>query len=260
MKLAATSLLFFFFLTNVSSQDITETSVNNLKSNEVKVSQSKTPYDFNRPQVLVLGKELMEVSGLAYESNEDIIIAHNDEKGIVYELSKTDGTVISALKFGKKADYESIECFENYYVICSSSGKLHFYNRKTKQEHVIKTKLTSKNDIEGMCLSPDRNLLLLACKGQSKKDPKSKQSKTVYAYNIELESINDEPYLLIEDGDLKEIVNSCYANETKSKKKKLIKRAKDFSPSGIDIHPITGEYYLVSAKGSTVIILSLIHI
>jgi len=54
---------------------------------------------------------------------------------------------------------------------------------------------------------------------------------------------------------IKDKVKSVYASESKSKIKKLTNRVKDFAPSGIAIHPLSKEYYLISARGSTLVIL-----
>lgn len=222
-----------------------------------KVIQSTLAYNYENPEILVLDKTLVEISGLAYKDELDGLLTHNDEKGIVYEISKDDGSIIKESRFGKKGDYESIEFYDHKYVVCTSSGNLHLYDPVTKRTEKIKTSLSSKNDIEGMCLSTDNKFLLLACKGQSLEKSKSKKLKAVYAFDLQSRKLIEDPYIKITDDDLIDMVNKEYGkqNNSNSELKKLIKRAKEFSPSGIAIHPQTKQYYLISARGSTVVIL-----
>lgn len=211
-------------------------------------------YDFKNPKIIVLDKELVEISGLAYDSKNDVLIAHNDERGHVYQISKTDGTIRNDYKFAKKGDYESVEIIDDTYVICSSAGKLHFYDTELDQTNSVKTKLSQKNDVEGMCLSFDNKNLLLACKGRATKKSKTKKLKSVRAYSLASNTLLDEPYLIIKDHDLVEMVKDNHIEESKSELKKLIDQIRDFAPSGIAIHPYTKDHYLISARGSTLVI------
>lgn len=216
--------------------------------------QKSLDYDFNKPEIIVLDKELMEISGLAYVPSADVLLAHNDEKGHVYTISKFDGTILKDNKFGKKGDYESIEIVGDEYVVCTSSGRLHFYNPESDKTRLIKTNLSQKNDVEGMCLSSDGKYLLLACKGQANEESKTKKHKAVHAYSLESKSLLDGPFLNIEDNELVNMVENDNSSASKSKLKKLISRTKEFAPSGIAIHPSTNDHYLISARGSTLVV------
>jgi len=73
---------------------------------------------------------------------------------------------------------------------------------------------------------------------------------------LEDKELDESPFLTIEDDALEKTVQDQYLSESKSGLKKLKNRAKEFSPSGIVIHPTSGDYYLLSAKGSTVVIIN----
>lgn len=233
---------------NMNSSEI-DTSISSTRS-----SQEFLDYDFNNPEIIVLDKELMEISGLAYVPSTDVLLAHNDEKGHVYTISKSDGSILKDNKFGKKGDYESIEIIGDEYVICTSSGRLHFYNPESDKTRLIKTDLSQKNDVEGMCLSSNRKYLLLACKGQANEESKTKKLKAVHAYSLESKLLLEGPYLNIKDNELVKKVEYNNSSASKSKLKKLINRIKEFAPSGIAIHPSSDDHYLISARGSSLVV------
>lgn len=212
-------------------------------------------YDYDSPEVFYLDSKLTEISGLAYREDKDLLIAHNDEKGDVYELSPSDGSVYSVINFNGVGDYESVEYYNSDYVIGESNGDLHFYNIERKDLSFKDSKLSSKNDVEGMCVDRNGKRLLLACKGQPKGISKSKKVKVVYTFDLSVDSLVKEPFLVIHDHMIEKVVKQSNASVSKSKLKKLSKRALDFSPSGIAIQPSSKEYYLISARGSTLLII-----
>jgi len=249
--------IFIILMSNACSNSNSKKPIEKAEAPVHSTAASKHQFSFNftSPDVIVLEKALTEISGLAYDSNKDVLIAHNDEKGHVYEINKSDGSILADHKFGGKGDYESVEYLDGNYVIASSQGKLHFYDIITQKTRSIKTNLSSKNDLEGMCLSPDNQQLLLACKGQAREKSSTKHTKLVYAYDLKSNRLLDNPFLKINDQDLKRMVENKHSNESKSQLKSLINRVKHFSPSGIAIHPKTKEYYLISARGSLLIII-----
>lgn len=253
-----TMLFIFFGVSWIGCDDLKSAKLNvegQAKAKTLKLIQDRSTYDFTKPEIIVLDKALIEISGLAYNSDKDVILTHNDEKGHVFEISKDDGEILKDYKFGKKGDYESVEYYRDKYVICNSSGNLHFYDPQAGDSEIFKTSLSGKNDVEGMCLSSDEKFLLLACKGQSNEESRSKKLKAVYAFDLESKMILQEPHIEIKDEDLESKVKQDHTEVSKSKLKKLISRCKDFSPSGIGVHPISKAYYLISARGSTVVVL-----
>jgi len=183
-KLLLLSLNFVLVLMACKGDKINDNTYLSKDKTTTAINQGKDlGYDFDSPQIIVLDRQLMEISGLAYHPSKDVLLAHNDEKGHVYEISKSEGKILEDYKFDKKDDYESVEFHEGQYIICSSSGNLHLYNPENKETEKIKTKMSSKNDIEGMCLDPTKTQLLLACKGQGISDSKKKDIKAVYAFD-----------------------------------------------------------------------------
>ena len=107
-----------------------------------------------------------------------------------------------------------------------------------------------------MCFDEKSGTLLLACKGQPiAKVNGKKNQKCVYLFDLDSKELNVEPYLTIMDDDLISFVEFSHSDKAKSKLKQGKRRVKDFSPSGIAIHPISGDYYLTSGRGSLLVIL-----
>jgi len=218
-------------------------------------AERKQGYNFNSPEVFLLDKKLTEISGLAFDRNKDYFLAHNDEKGHIYVINKTDGAILKDFKFGSKGDYEGIACLNDKYVVVGSNGRLHFYDDENDETQTVKTKLSSTNDVEGLCFLSENNQLLLACKGRSFENLNEKATKVIYSYDLDSNQLNEDPFLKINRDDLEKIVKRDYLEESESKIRKLVNRIKDFAPSGIAIHPETKAYYIVSARGSTLVVI-----
>lgn len=215
-------------------------------------SCNNTEYNFSNPsEIFVLSKELGEISGLSYDSSTGYLVAINDEQGYYYSLNPDNGEIVTSHKFGKKGDYESIEVTENNIIIMNNKGDLFFVNKKTKETSKVNTPFSPRNDLEGMALSSDKRSLYLACKGQSYLHEKSKKKKYVYSFDLASQVLDTIPYLKISD---KKLVNFYKAKDSKLKAKKVNNRLKSFASSGIAVHPTSNDIYIISARGSSLVI------
>ena len=207
-------------------------------------------YDYDNPEVWILDKALIEISGLAYRPSSHTLLSHNDELGTFYELNMEDGSVINEFSLEKNGDYEGIAELNGKVLVTENNGKLFIYDPISQKITTQKTDLKRKNDVEGLCEIPQENALLFACKGQTLNEEKTKSSKAIYRYDFENKWLDEKPYLLIKDKDLLKHLESQNLNESKFKLKNLQNRLKSFAPSGISFHPQTGELYIISARGS----------
>ncbi len=215
----------------------------------------------NIDRTLILARELVEVSGLAYDTKNDNLLAVNDELGYLYELDTTTGEILNKKKFADIGDYEGLALIDDEVVIARSNGKLFFYDSATSSNStIIRTRLGTTNNVEGITALPDGNILLIACKASPRIPGKYEETKgkLICALHLDDNVLDEKPYLLIKDKDLKSTVKSIYGNLnlTENQLKHLESRVESFSPSGLTIHPITGELYILSAKGSTLIVVS----
>ncbi|MXV38049.1 DUF4221 domain-containing protein [Flavobacteriaceae bacterium Ap0902] len=251
-------LSIFIFISIALHACTSKVSINGSKQvpDSITIESSNVLYDFTDAAMFPLESALEEVSGLAYDDNEKVLLTHNDEKGIIFKINPENGQTLETIQFGKKGDYEGIAKMNDQFVIVNSSGHLFFYNPQTDKTRKVKTGLTTKNDIEGLAFDAPSNRLLLAAKERTIDYDKHRKVKAIYALDIETEKLEPKPFLEITKDVLINQLNNQLDDITISdkEKKELRKRIKAFAPSGIEIQPTNGDIYIVSAKGSLVVI------
>lgn len=196
-----------------------------LFSSCITAIENELSYDFTNPQLKIeLPRELNEISGLHWKKADELW-AINDEKGIIYLLNVDSGKIINRVKFKKKGDFEGITKVGGHFYALKSNGTL----MKVKNEKSTSKELFKKGyEFEGLCYSPSRNSLLLACK-EHKKSSKNKFI-WIFEYDLLHEELKEEPFLKIEKRDIGE----------------------EFKPSGIAIHP-NGNIYITSGVSGQIL-------
>lgn len=194
------------------------------------------PYRFAKPdKTFELDKDLREISGLAWWS-ADTLVAIEDESATIYFLSAKDGSILKKTDFGEKGDYEGIAVNEKTIYVLKSEGDIfrvkHPLREKSKAEK-NETALSKGDDAEGLCYHKASNSLLIATKEEG--DYKGK--RVIYPLKIGGKDIKKEPFLLIDEEELLAASHTKYGDRFGS----------TFKPSGIAVHPLNGDLYIVSA-------------
>jgi len=224
-----------------------------------KLSSVVRLYDVTSPdQSMTLSDKLMEISGMTYDEDTNRLVVNNDEDGIIYYLD-LDGHIVEEKSFKKDGDYEAIEKVGDDIVVAKSNGNLYFYNADVPETVKVNTDLSDNNDIEGLAYDEDYNLLLMACKGAALTEKKSKREKFIYAYNLKLEVLHEEPFLVMRDAVHLSYVEYHINDITQEQKEDLHKRVKGFAPSGLAINPINKDIYVLSARGSFAVVYDADH-
>ncbi len=185
--------------------------------------------------------EIKEISGITFTS-DDRLLAHGDEDADIFELDPETGAVMKRFSLGSllvvTGDFEDITFVNDRFFLLQSNGKLYEFKEGMPGKFVdyktYKTFLNSSNDAEGLCFDPETNSLLIACKGSPGKD--YGKQKAVYSFSLESMTLDEKPRFLI---DLKEVKENTEEDK--------------FSPSGIARHPVTGTFFIIAAKGNTII-------
>ena len=225
----------------------------------VKLSEVERLYDVSvASQELALPMELKEISGLSFDQVNNQFLANNDEEGVIYHLD-LKGNIVKKDDFEKDGDYEGIEKVGDDIVVTKSNGNLYFYNDAAPETTKVKTDLNEKNDIEGLAYDPNHNLLLMACKGATLHEKKSKHEKSIYAYNLKLRVLHEEPFLTMRDAVHLSYVEYHMGDIDAEEKKSFHKRVKDFAPSGLAINPVNRDIYVISARGSIAVVYDMDH-
>ena len=204
------------------------------------------PYNLDKPdQKIKLDMVLQEISALSYYKNKQLACLH-DEHGNIYIIGHETEKTERKIQVAGRGDFEGIEIIENVAYMLKSNGQLTkvvgFDDEKPKEITKQKTGLSTKNDCEGLGYDPQSNTLLIACKNKpylDKNNKKYKGKRAVYEYDLNKQKLKKKPKYLI---DLTEIKNTT--------------GKKDFMPSGIAVHPVTHNIYIIASVGKLLIVLN----
>jgi DNA-binding beta-propeller fold protein YncE len=112
--------------------------------------------------------------------------------------------------------------------------------------------------VEGLAFDAAANRLMLACKGKAGKDDRFKRKRAVFAFDLETEKLADEPVFLIDRDEIQRWADSGKGGLTEKLAEFFEPSLADdaFAPSGIAIHPLTKEIFIVSSVGKIVVVLN----
>ena len=222
------------------------------------------PYQLAEPdKSWKLPKKLVEISGLSYIDKQRLACVQ-DEKGNIYIFNLITGEVEKKIDFGDDGDYEGIEIVKNDAWVLKSNGTLYkvinFLNDPEPAVKKITTALSGKNDAEGLAYDFQNNQLLIACKGHPFVDEKKgKEFKAVYSFNLKTKLIDLKPFLLIKMDTIKYYKNYNTMTQMGVELLAYFDHAKgdlSFQPSGVAIHPISGNIYVLGSVGNLLLVFS----
>lgn len=188
-----------------------------------------------------LPAELAEISGMAF-LGEEKIVGVQDEKGVLYVYNLSTQVLEKQIQFGPNGDYEGVALNEDTAYVLRTDGTIFVVQDylTTAEVSEIKTMLTVKEDPEGLCYDQKNNRLLIAIKGD---DPREEGSKAIYAIDL---SQQDSEAVSVFQVDLSDAV---------FKEVKEDDLQDTFKPSEINVHPETGQIYLLEGQNPKLLIL-----
>jgi uncharacterized protein YjiK len=205
-------------------------------------------YDFENKKIdhIKLPKELSEASGLAFAANGNLL-CHNDERAAIYELDYRTGKILKHFSLGKfvayRSDLEGIATKGDTIFMVNSSGTILRALPGKDGEMVpfqtFKTPLSVRNDVEGLAYDPATDCLLLACKdeaGMDFRNPLPKDQRAVYAFSLKTYKLLPKPRFLF--SILKITARTG---------------GKEFSPSAIERHPRSGNFFILASRGNAIV-------
>lgn len=209
------------------------------------------PYDLDAPVYNVsLSRDLKEISGLTYSTASNHLLSINDEKGYIYKLDPANGKIVDRIHFGKSSDYEGIAYHSGDIYVVESNGNITAVDEASKKRKTkFKTKLSRKNDIEGIAFNALDTSLLLCAKAQGSIKKKSGKKKSIFKLDPMTEKIDENPVIHV---DLSQASKSIAIDTQISNYQNL--RIGKFSPSGIAIHPESQDIYVLSSRGKLLVV------
>jgi uncharacterized protein YjiK len=214
----------------------------------------RLPYDFDQPtDKYFLGEDLEEISGLSWFEGGQLACVQ-DESGRVFIYDPETDKVTRRIKFGRSGDYEGVEWVGDSLYVIKSDGTLLSFPAADDEPVVTTTELpfTGDIDIEGLGYDPRRKHLLLAVKSLRDSSDKAVPDKLVYAFDPVRRQLLPEPFITLRQDALEEFIKTHEPSKpTKKKEEKVV-----YKPSGVAVHPVTGEVYLLASDGKKLLVLS----
>ena len=225
------------------------------------------PYQLNNPdKTWKLPKELVEISGLSYLEKHRLACIQ-DEKGNIYIFNTKNEEIEKQIGFGEKGDYEGIEVVGNDAWVLKSNGTLYqimdFPKDNNPKVHKYKTALSGRNNCEGLGYDSAGHNLLIACKGypftKNNERPDAGEYKAIFRFDLKTRQLHEAPVLLIALDSMKQYKN--YNSMTSLGIELLAffdatEGDVSFQPSGIAVHPQTGNIYVLASVGKVLAVFS----
>jgi uncharacterized protein YjiK len=227
------------------------------KSSEQK-NMIKASFQYSTSNSTVtLPKKLNELSGLAMKS-DGRLFGHNDEKADILQIDPHSGSIIKSFSVGEKTlkdDFEGIAIVDDLFYLVTSGGEIYEFREGSDDAKVsykkYKTKLNSRNDVEGLCYDPNTESLLIACKGDPGKNYNGKRA--VYSFSLKKKELMNKPRFLISINEISDLEDSGFAQKLGDF---FLLTDSKFAPSGIEKHPQSDSFYILSSQGPAIIEIS----
>jgi uncharacterized protein YjiK len=193
------------------------------------------------PTQFELPRNLREVSGLA-TGDRGRVFAHQDERGLVFELDPKSGKVIKAFRLGAngvRGDFEGIAVVGQRMFLVSSEGVLFEFREPAADASASyqQYELAVRNrcaEIEGLDYDARNNELLLACK--ITRGAEQRDRLIVFAFSLRSMSTVPAPRFSIP---------------------LTVLRQQDLEPelhpSGLAVHPQTGTIFVIASQQNLIV-------
>lgn len=218
--------------------------------NHKVISSGNYQYSLDDPDKSYdLPGSLEEISGLDYLSDQ-ILLCIEDEKGILYFYNTIERKVTREIKFAKDGDYEGVTHIDNMAYVVKSNGDLFSFpidGENKVDSRKIDTPFKGANDLEGLSVGHQDNELYFACKGQAEIENNQAKGRAVYRFDLKKNQLLNTPYILLTT----ELFKKALEQNDLSPSHHM-----PFKPSGIAIHPVTGDVFIIGSVGKLIIIIN----
>lgn len=214
----------------------------------ITVSTDSFPYDLTAPSrtLQLASEDLKEISALSPTNDPNIFLAVSDERGEALFLDlQQGGNITKRVLFREKGDFEGAEMVGSDLFFLKSDGVLFEVKQwQTSSPQVSEftlDKMSKDNDLEGLGYEPNRQALLIACK----ENPESDIVRRIFAFDLRTQKMSAAPVYSINPRDVNTRVP--YDNEDKEEH--------FFSSSGVAVHPITHDIFVISTALKRLVVL-----
>lgn len=204
------------------------------------------PYDLANPSHVInlVSEDLREISGLSPTDTPGQYLAIADEKGEIFFVDGAGGgSIIKRVLFRDKGDFEGVEMVGPCLFAVKSNGdifEIGRWKRKAPSVREYDTHLNKDDDVEGLGYDVRRNALLVACKGHTD----SSYTRRVFAFDLKTKKLSDDPVYTVDPLEVNRLVPKTSEENDHF-----------FSPSGIAIHPLSQDVYILSSAQKRLVVL-----
>ena len=184
---------------------------------------------------------LTEISGLAM-APDGRLFTHDDEVAVVYEVDYLSGGIVKAFGLANLGqtiadDLEGIAFVDDTVYMVTSTGRIYEFPEGKDGEQVAFNVYDSgvgcACEIEGLAFDPRGRVLLILCKNPLVQELAGKVG--IYHWSVDNKRTVEGGRTLVDTAEILAAIDK-----------------KKFQPSGIEVHPESGNYFLVSARQGSV--------
>ncbi len=186
-------------------------------------------YNESGKQVMILKKELREISGLEYLGNNSLA-AINDEQGKMFIIDASTGK-FSSWPFGDKGDYEDLVKVGDYFYVLESNGHIHKVSAIThREEGIYKADFGKHAEFESIYYDERVGKLIMICKECARDE----EDIPAYSFDLASGQFNTQPYYTLSLTEIRKLGKSSTIM---------------FKPSAATIHPKTKKLFILASIG-----------
>jgi DNA-binding beta-propeller fold protein YncE len=189
-----------------------------------------------------LGKELKEISGIAYDELNNMLFAQNDEQGRLFRFSfePNKQSSLEHITFGSKNDYEDVLKTDSSIFILNSQGSLiemPFTANLFDSLPAVSSYINhAKGEFESFYYDKTVNALVTICKSCAHE---KNRMRTAYKFDIATGQFAEAPFYTIDITTIKKLLKDENA---------------EFFPSAAAVHPLQNKLYIISSIGKLLVI------
>jgi hypothetical protein len=206
-------------------------------------------YDFRSPKsTIILPDTLHEISGLTCIDSLTLGCVQ-DENGILFIYDLVNQQIRNQFTFELDGDYEGLARVGSDMYILRSDGTIFEINEFQSPNYKTTTHQTSipAPNNEGFCYDKANNRLLIGCKGKLGKGKEFKDLRAIYGFDLHEKIIGEKPVFEFDVAEIKAYAERNNLDIPYKEKKNTREPDIKFMISGLCIHPITKELYILSA-------------
>ena len=195
------------------------------------------PYDLDDPDsTYKLPERYVEISGIWPLPGEDALVFVQDEALQVHHLDLSSGAVTEYNAHGFHDSEDIVVVNDTVFILSAGEHpmlhEIFDYSGETPVYRDYELRLDPLYDPEGLCLDVVHNRLLIACKCSPLDGDRARM---VFAFDLRSKQRTEDPVMVIDSSD-------------------FLDGEGIFHPSGIAIHPLTGEVYVISTRSIKMVV------